>query len=860
MRRIFALLLILGTVISEANSQTRMAGAGAPRGGGAPMTGRFYGKVVDAGSGKPVDAASVQLFQNKMDSVTNTRKDILVTGQLTRSNGDFSLENVPSRGNFKLVISAIGYGVSEQTVSFDIKPGTDPKKIADLLDKDLGNIRLKTEVSTLEGVTVTASRPSLEMAIDRKIFNVEKNLMSAGGTAEDVLRSVPTVSVDIDGNLTMRNSSPQIFVDGRPTTLTIDQIPADAIQQIELITNPSAKYDASGGMAGIVNIVMKKNRRVGYNGSVRAGIDQRAKINAGGDINVRQGKINVFASGNYNQRKNKSWGTIDRTDLLTGGNRHTDQNNRSVSDGYFGNGKFGVDYFMDNRNTLTFTQSITKGTHNSNDNQNAEYSYPTQSALNYNSVQTSSAERNFRNYGSALGYKHLFAKTGKELTADVNYNWSRASNNGAYVTQLTNTLKNINQKQEGSGKTGYFTAQTDFVNPFGDDNKLEMGARVAIRDFSSVNNNYIDTTGQYVIITAASNQYKYTDKVYAAYTTYSGMIGNFGYQAGLRVESSDYKGTLLSTNESFKNTYPISLFPSAFVSYKLSETEDLQLNYTRRVNRPNFFQLIPYTDYADSNNINRGNPGLKPEFTNSLELSYQKTFSRQHNFLGTLYFKNSNDLITRYQFLEYSEVAQRDVPVNSFQNANASYNYGAELTSRNSFTNWFELTTNVNIYNAIIEGDNIEKGLRNEQFSYYAKLNSNFKLPGGFSIQLTGEYQSKTAIPINNDRRGFGGGGHGGQASTTQGFIRPNYGVDVAVKKEFLKNKAASVTLNCSDIFKTRVYDAHSESTLFLQDIQRRRDAQFFRINFAYRFGKFDAQLFKRKNTRTGNDSMEMQM
>ncbi len=203
------------------------------------------------------------------------------------------------------------------------------------VDKDLGNFKMEQDAQVMEAVTVTGSKPLIEMGIDRKIFNVEKNITSAGGTAVDVMRNVPSLNVDIDGNVTLRNAAPQIFVDGRPTTLSLDQIPADAIQSVEMITNPSAKYDASGGQAGILNIVLKKNRKAGYNGSLRAGIDSRAKINAGGDLNVRQGKLNVFANAMYNQRKSKGWGWSDQLNTLTRPTTFQHQDNDQVNNGSF---------------------------------------------------------------------------------------------------------------------------------------------------------------------------------------------------------------------------------------------------------------------------------------------------------------------------------------------------------------------------------------------------------------------------------------------------------------------------------------------------------------------------------------------
>jgi hypothetical protein len=278
--------------------------AGARQGGGGQNMnmGRFYGKVVDGQTNKPIDAASVQLVQNKFDTVTKKRVETVISGQLTSSNGNFSLENLPVMGQFKLRISAIGFKQYEEAVKFEMKAGGDMSQMLNNVDRDLGNIKLSVDAQLLGEVVVTGQKPFMQLGVDRRIFNVEKSLVSQGQTATELMRNVPGLNVDIDGNVTLRNASPTIFVDGRPTTLTLDQIPADAISSVEMITNPSAKYDASGGMAGILNIVLKKNRKAGYNGNIRAGIDSRAKINLGGDINVKQGKFNFFLSGMYNHQ------------------------------------------------------------------------------------------------------------------------------------------------------------------------------------------------------------------------------------------------------------------------------------------------------------------------------------------------------------------------------------------------------------------------------------------------------------------------------------------------------------------------------------------------------------------------------
>src|SRR5215203_5637532 len=321
-------------------------------------TGRFYGKIVDAAN-KGIEAVSVVLVTTKMDTATKKPKEVIVGGMLTTSTGDFSVENVPLMAKYKLKISGIGYKQVEKQVAFEMPNRNsmgngDPSAMLGALDKDLGNLKLEVDNQVLGNVTVTASKPLLQIGVDRKVFNVEKNIVSAGGTAVDVMKNVPSVNVDIDGNVTLRNAAPQIFVDGRPTNMTLDQIPADAIESVEIITNPSAKFDASGGTAGILNIVMKKNKRVGYSGNIRTNVDSRGRFGLGGDINIRQNKVNFFVNGNYNQRKSISNGFTDR--LNYGRNdtaNHLIQNDNTTGQGQFGFGRFGFDYFIDNRNTIT---------------------------------------------------------------------------------------------------------------------------------------------------------------------------------------------------------------------------------------------------------------------------------------------------------------------------------------------------------------------------------------------------------------------------------------------------------------------------------------------------------------------------
>ena len=858
-------------------SQNQPGGGNPQRGnwgGGRPQqnNGRLYGKIVDAKTGKGLEFAPVQLFQTRWDSVSHSKVTVLANGQLTEANGDFSLENLSLFGKYTLKVSGIGYESLEMPVSFDIKPpqqgGGGP--VMGSNEKDLGNIKLSISAAQLKEVVVDGSDPTYKLDIDKKVYNVDKNPVNAGGTAEDVMKNVPSVSIDIDGNVTIRNSSPQLFVDGRPTTLTLDQIPADVIESVEVITNPSAKYDASGGGAGILNIVLKKNKKLGYNGSIRAGVDMRKKINAGIDFNVREKKINFFINSNLNQRKSIGYGETKRNNLIGHPPTTVFQTDSSASLGYFGMIKGGFDYFMNNRNTLTFSQSYNEGHFDAFDDLNTAtdslFSVAT-SRGSYNRISNSG--RANVNLASAVLYKHLFPKQGKEFTADVNYQSSKNTSLGSFETQNYNNSNTaygnkILQHQNGTGSSGFLTMQGDYVNPLTETSKIEAGARVSVQNYTSTNQNstYSDASQNYEVVPALTSNYTFTNQVYAVYASYSGRLQKLGYQTGLRLESSDYKGKIMTTNSSFHNQYPASLFPSVFLSYAFNEKNDVQLSYSRRINRPNFFQMIPYIDYSDSLNLKRGNPDLRPEFTNSIEFNYQHTFNRSNNFIASAYFKNTAGLITGFQVFEYNPVLHKNVVMNTYANANGSYSYGLEITSKNTVKSWLDITSNVNMYNVVINGTNLQSNLSNQLFTWFAKLNMNFKLPKNFSYQLSGDYQAKSIMPMGGGGRGGGGGfggggggmggmGGGPPSSTVQGYIRPRYSVDMAIKYDFLKNKAATITFSVSDVFKMRVFNSYSATDYFVQNSYRYNNQQFFRLNFSYRFGKYDTSLFKRKNNKS---------
>ncbi len=842
--------------------------------------GHLYGKVVD-NNGKPVGDASVLVLQSRFDTTTKKNKQTLVKGVNTSGNGEFDIEDLPVMGKLTIQITGTGFNAVEQTVSFmpdraangavpagGTPPQTPGAASIPSFDKDLGKIQMTVSAKELQGVTVTATKSLLKLDIDKKVFNVDQNIVSEGGTAVDVMKNVPGLNVDIEGNVTLRNSSPQIFVDGRPTTLTLDQIPANAIETVEIMTNPSAKYDASGGGAGILNVVLKKNKKTGYNGMVRAGVDKYGETNAGFDFNVRQNKVNVSASMNARMMNGRSYETTDRTNIADAPVTTINQVSTEKTKGNMLFTKLGLDYFMTNKTTLSVSGIRMHGDMKPfsvlDINTDSLYS---SSMLSSYSQRNTNTQRVFDGQGLVLGMKHVFAKPGEEWTVDGNYFSGKNSNNALYTTdyytgdKTTAILASKMQQIVSGGSDQNFIIQSDYVKPLSTTTKLETGVRAAFRSRINTNNNYIFdyNTNSFTIIPSAASNYKSNDHVYAAYASVASSINNFSYKLGLRAESSDYNGELTDTKQSFSNKYPVSLFPSIFLAQKLSTTQDIQLSYTRRINRPNFFQLIPFVDSTDNLNISKGNAALLPEFTQSLEANYMKQFGRGNTLLASVYYKKTKNLITRYIYQETDAATGNTALINTFINANSSRSAGAEITSQNTITKWWNTSTNLNLYNSKINTGTLSTAAQPDLWSWFGKFNSNFKLPSSFTVQLSAMYQSKTNLPVTSNQSGPGGGGPPGMMaqSSSQGYINPFYSVDLAIKKSFLNNKA-TVSLSINDIFKTRSQDQYSASEYFVQQYNRVRDQQMVRLNLSYSFGKIDALLFKRKSQGTGQTGSEV--
>lgn len=876
MKRISALLIILLLVGSNVFAQ--MPGMGAK--GGMPKMGKVYGRLADDKTGKALDAATVLYLQVK------DGKDVLVKNALSQPNGEFSLDELPMLGQFKIAILANGYKQHEQPVTWDLgalmkgagsmKGGGDysnmssiPSGATDLLNllsKDIGTIRLELLNQQLAGVTVTADIPTFTLQGEKRIFNVDKNLTSQGGTAQDVMKNVPGVLVDPDGKVTIRNSTPQLLIEGRQSPLQLDQIPADAIESVEVITNPSAKYDAEGGTGGILNIVLKKNRKTGYNGGLRAGVDSRGGGSLGGDFNYRNGKVNLSLVGQSMLMRNNTTGSNERTDFSSTPSLHTFQDDVNKTRGGFAFGRIGLDYFLNNRTTLSLGYVKVHGQFKPEDNLNI-----TSDSLFNSGARSAWSQRHtegtnqFDMNGIQLGMKHLFQKPGKEWTFDASANRGKNSNDNRYTTSFFNDPQrsdrygSAGQRTAGNGESNFYNIQSDFAQPIRKTDKLELGVKATIRQVKSNIDNYLNIGNLDTLIPNIYSRYKNLDQVYAAYASYSGNINaNTSFQVGLRAEGSQYEGTLEKNGQTFSNSYPVSLFPSVFFTHKLKKDQQLQFSYRRGINRPNFFQQLPFTDYTDPLNIRQGNPGLSPEFTNSVDGTYIKNFTRSNYVMASIYYRHSNNLITQYQTIDTNVFTKEPALISSYINANSSDRYGLELTSGWDVYKWWNLLANVNLYNATLNtGDAGTTTSNTTYFSGFGKLTNNFKLPKKFSFQLSGVYQSRTNLLPDSKNEGYRGGFNQQSNSSSQGYLEANWSVDAALRWTFLKNDMASLSLSVNDIFATRRFSQHTENEYFVQDYSRLVNPQLVRLNFSWRFGKMDTDLFRRKNIKGQMEGMQ---
>ena len=809
-----ATLFLLFYFFSEAQNQQQ--GENRPKG---LSIGHLYGKLLDSKAKEEVPYASVALY----------RKDSLINGVLTKTNGEFSLENIPY-GKFILKISFIGYKTIQQNVS--IFPQNE--------EQDLGNIKLEPEQTTLKDVEVVAEKSSVEMGIDRKIFNVDKNIISKGGTAADVMKNIPSVTMDENGNPQLRQNNTTVYVDGRPTTLILDQIPADQIDKVEVITNPSAKFEASA-TGGIINIVMKNNLKPGYNGVITAGAGTNDHYNGTASINIKQKPIGISASYNYNTFKNPIKAYNYRTDLLNGtptGYYYSD-NNKTFQN-TFNNGNLNFDYYMNNRNTLSLNNNFTTGYFNTKENQTSRTLNASDSILN-KGTRTVSQVTHFYNVTSKLHWRKTFPKKGKELSADFNYNFSQGKNPNEYVTATYDGIGNLlvnnplYQTNLGYRDNKTYTFQIDYMNPINDSTKIEWGARANYRPLiQSVDASYSKISSEnYVTDSAQTNKYTIHDLVCAAYVNYSFRFKKINFMTGLRFENSYYdaKQTSLYSSANIGYNYPLTLqdvitkclFPSVFISKKLSEKQEIQFNVSRKINRPGFRELMPYIFSSDARNIATGNPGLKPELITLAEINYNLIL-KKGNVFASIFMRNTQDPINQHVNVDPNNSL---LLITKPQNDKSLTTIGMDNTIKNSFTKNFETTLNMNLFYSMIKlaGTTTQAS----GFYYTGKINFVYKFPKSISLQVSGNYESPAVFP--------------------QGKSKEVYFADCGLIKEF--GKIFTLSFTVSDLFDTKGKGSYLITDTYIQNYWSRRETRYFKLTATYKFGKADATVFRKKPQRS---------
>lgn len=783
------------------------------------------GKVLD-NNGQPLSYATVTLL--KTDSS-------VAGGDLTKDDGAFSIS--ASAGKFLLRIESIGFEV--KFVSANVTESKPTLK--------LGSIKLTSSSQTLGAVNITAEKRVMELKVDKKVFNVEKNTTTAGGSATDVLQNVPAVSVDLDGNVNLRGkSNVTVLIDGKPATLlgsdvtsALQSLSASSIESVEVITNPSARYDAQG-TTGIINIILKKDRKLGVNGNVTLGAGTRDKYNGNASLNIRKGKWNVFINSSGRQYHTFNNVTTTRADLIPTGsyNRsyHTYEHVPRMFNGTFNT--IGATYDFDKNNSLTLTQNINAMQWGYRDwSDYYIYSMPEQSGETLlHRYRYSEALGGPVSSSSSFDYKHKFKKKGEELNVDATYSANHMRRSQNYITRTdTGNITGINtiSQAPGSGGNSSTNVWADFVTPlFTENGKFGAGFKSQFYSFNSSNDPYIWEEGSATKSRDSSlfSTYNYNQQIHAVYINWNDQQGKIGYQLGLRGELAEYDGSgNVPTYAKFHNRF-LNLFPSAFVTYQLTSTQSVYVNYSRRTNRPGFFDMMPFKDFSNPGNITMGNPNILPEFIHNVELSYSFNSDNGNTLIFSSYFARTSNFRERVQrpitgSAEDTSLGLQNevgnlvtIPVNIASGTT----FGLEGTARAQITKAWDATVSANFFNNQLTigsaaADYAAYLTNMNGYGWFSKLNSNLKLPKDFSFQLTGNYESPKII--------------------AQGKQRQSYWIDLAVKKNLWKNKATLV-VNCSDVFKTRRFISDFTTSTYSQTINRVKETRIGNLTFTYRFGK----------------------
>ncbi len=775
--------------------------------GQSPGTSLFRGRIVDSLSAAPMAAANIRVFASAGKK--------LLTGKLANEDGTFSIDLNP--GKYFAVIDFIGYT---------------PHKTGELViftagrTTDIGLVHLVRSSDLLSEVVVQAEKSSMQLSLDKKIFNVGTDLANAGGSAIDILTNIPSVSVDPEGNIKLRGSeNVRILIDGKPSGLVsfkggsgLQQLQASMIERVEIITNPSARYEAEG-MAGILNIILKKDQRQGFNGSVELTTGNPANYGAAANFNYRHKKINFFINYGIAYRKQPGRSNLyqevynkDTVSILR-------QQNRGTIRGFNNNIRGGLDYYFNDKTVLTASYLFRRSdARRITDIEYKDYLNSLNNQLSTITRQQVEDEKEPNSEYSVV-YKKSFEKKGHELVAELKYldNWESSSQlfTQHYFTPggVSNPTKDIIQNSFNDEFEKHWLLQVDYVKPISKDGKFETGFRSSFRNMI---NDYVvnekNASGDYLPIPGLDNKFFYDENIHAVYGILGNKTGKLSYQGGLRAEWTDVKTILEVTKEENPRKYA-NLFPSAHLSFDIPGDNALQLSYSRRVRRPVYNDLSPFMTFSDSRNFFSGNPDLDPEFTNALEVGHLKTFNRG-SLSSSIYYRDTKGKIERIR-----QVDAKGNSVTKPENLLGEKAFGAELITTYSPFTWWKMDVNVNFFHADIDGSNILNTYKASTYSWFARQTSRISLPNKIDFQLRSNYEAAQ--------------------KTVQGKRRGLFYVDMSLTKDVFSGKG-TLNFTALDVFNSRRFRsvANGENFYTVGDSQGRRRQLNLTLNYRIRQSK----------------------
>ncbi len=788
-----------------------------------PKIGVLSGIIIDTDTKEPLPFAAVK--------ITHKMSDELVTGGMTDEKGRFKVESI-SLGPNIVEFAYVGYKTNTQEVLFG-REG---------IEIDLGKISLQSSGVELNEVTVEAEREFMTNEIDRKVYDPSKLILSKTGSATDILENIPAVELDIEGNITLRGSSAvRIMIDGRPSRFTgedlsalLQSLPANSVEKVEVMTNPSAKYDPDG-TAGMINIVLKKSALQGLNGSVNSSYSGADRFRAGINLNYKVEDINFFFNAGHSSGRypRSSW---SRRDNFLG------QDTLSfyqVVDGYGGrngnNIKAGIDWSLGTKHVFTLQGTINQGLRPRVSDNNTDWTTP---FLDYTLTQFSDRQGSRWNNSYDMIYDFK-PKKGEELNVRLSYT-DGSSDDVLEFTQdtLTNTIKSPSDKYRTNsfGEQWEFNGILDYTKKWNKDRKFEAGAKIITReDLDAFNRTNIDIwNGMETYLPSSENEFLYGEDIFAVYSNYGFKEGPWGFQLGVRAEQANITATQITQDSTFYNNY-FQVYPSAFLTYEIAAGRELNLSYSRRVQRPGGRQLNPFIDYSDPFNLRSGNPYLLPAFTGSYELGYTHILKKGTTLTSNIYFRDRSNLITWY-----SEVDSNGVNLTTYQNLNNGEDLGLDMNFRGRLGKkggFFSLGGNY--FYSQVSGDIRGQGWVNQGQGFSLNTVVSTPLWKNASLQVMGNYRSKRVM--------------------AQGIGRPFYFMGGGFKQGFM-NDRLNLSINCRDMFNTMGWNYETSGPGFYSEGQFRWMNRVVECGLTYNFGEVQRRRRQMDKGSRGGGSMDMEM